>query len=391
VTKQRKRPSLGRSKAVRELDQFDTPPIALAPLFAHEPLLAGVKAICEPFCGLGNLVTDMRARGIVVHASDIQDRSCPESIVLDFLAMTQRPDNCDVLVSNPPFNIALECIEHAWHLGFRLVILLMEPSFMHSAERFERLHPRGHLRRIYPLAERLKDMHDAAYLAKGGKKKSQPRMHAWYVFDRNFYGDATTIPISIKDPTARMPWHNPAAQLIRMLNGDSLTNPPDGGEVRQPDTKPWVVLGISRATWYRQGKPKQESQTHKGSYYRQKSLARSYDDCSVRSIQRQSFVRRYGIPEIGELAWQKILPFGMLENIAKLEHDDQRRFVAQLRELAIALPPQRYWKGTAEAARKSFGPVMGPIFRADPLELKRAAQLVYSSILTELFHGLAAE
>ena len=37
------RPSFGRSKSERGLDQFDTPPIALAPLFAHEPLLAGVK------------------------------------------------------------------------------------------------------------------------------------------------------------------------------------------------------------------------------------------------------------------------------------------------------------------------------------------------------------
>jgi hypothetical protein len=49
------RPSFGRSKEERGLDQFDTPPIALAPLFEHEPLLKGVTAVCEPFCGLGNL------------------------------------------------------------------------------------------------------------------------------------------------------------------------------------------------------------------------------------------------------------------------------------------------------------------------------------------------
>jgi hypothetical protein len=198
-----KRPSFGRSKSERGLDQFDTPPIALGPLFAHEPLLAGVKTICEPFCGLGNLVLAMRARGLVVHASDIQDRGCPDSTVLDFLAMTERPPDCDVLVSNPPFSRILEILEHAWRLGFRVVILLMEPSFMHSAERFERLHQRGHLRRTYPLAERLKDMHDANFK---GKKGSQPRMHCWYVFDRDYCGHATTIPVSINDPTARMPW-----------------------------------------------------------------------------------------------------------------------------------------------------------------------------------------
>ena len=56
------RPSFGRKKSERGLDLFDTPPIALEPLFAHEPLLAGVRAVCEPFCGKGNLVTAMRGR-----------------------------------------------------------------------------------------------------------------------------------------------------------------------------------------------------------------------------------------------------------------------------------------------------------------------------------------
>ena len=120
------RPSFGRSKSEPGLDQFDTPPIALAPLFAHEPLLAGVKPVCEPFCGKGNLVVAMRERGLTVHASDIEDRGCPDSTVLDFLAMTQRPWGCDVLLSNPPYAEAMRIIEHAWALGFRLVILLLK-------------------------------------------------------------------------------------------------------------------------------------------------------------------------------------------------------------------------------------------------------------------------
>ena len=66
-------PSLGRPRKVRGLDQFDTPPIALGPLFEHEPLLVGVTTVCEPFCGKGNLVIAMRARGLTVHASDSRD------------------------------------------------------------------------------------------------------------------------------------------------------------------------------------------------------------------------------------------------------------------------------------------------------------------------------
>ena len=38
----RNRPNFGRKKSERGLDQFDTPPIALPPLFIHETLPAGV-------------------------------------------------------------------------------------------------------------------------------------------------------------------------------------------------------------------------------------------------------------------------------------------------------------------------------------------------------------
>ena len=201
-----KRPSFGRSKSERGLDQFDTPPIALEPLFAHESLLAGVKVICEPFAGKGNLVMAMRARGIAVHASDIQDRGCPDSTVLDFLEMTQRPEGCDVLLSNPPFRPALKIIEHAFKLGFRLVILLLKTQFLNGEKRYARLYARGHLRRVYPFAERIQDMHDARHVAAGGNLTDQNQDHGWFVFDRDYCGCAETIQISIKNPTAHMPW-----------------------------------------------------------------------------------------------------------------------------------------------------------------------------------------
>jgi hypothetical protein len=40
-------------------------------------------------------------------------------------------------------------------------------------------------------------------------------------------------------------------------DNDGLKDPPNGGKMRLPDdqAQPWEALGISRATWYRQGKP----------------------------------------------------------------------------------------------------------------------------------------
>jgi hypothetical protein len=202
----RNRPSFGRTKAERGLDQFDTPPIALKTLFMHEPLLADITSVCEPFSGRGNLVVLMRLYGLTVYASDIEDRGCPGSDILDFLDMTVPPADCYTLISNPAYGRAMDYLEHAWRLGFRLVIFLLPPSFLHSADRFERMHARGHLRRYYPIAERLQGMHDAKHVAAGGKLASQPQIHAWCVFDQDYCGKPEIIPVSIDNPTVRMPW-----------------------------------------------------------------------------------------------------------------------------------------------------------------------------------------
>jgi hypothetical protein len=198
----RGRPSFGRPRAVRGLDLFDTPPIALEPLFEHEPLLAGVKVICEPFAGRGNLVTAMRRRGITVHAADILDRGCPDCAAQDFFAAGGRA-GCGVLVSNPPYSRAMDAIEHALGLGFETVIFLLKVEFLCSATRYERLHKSGHLRRVHVLAERLQGMHDANY---EGRRASQPLMHAWFVIERGYRGPAIINPVSMQRPAERMPW-----------------------------------------------------------------------------------------------------------------------------------------------------------------------------------------
>jgi hypothetical protein len=199
----RRRPSFGRPPAIRGLDLFDTPPCALEPLFEHEPLLAGVSNICEPFCGRGNLVLAMREREIRVHAADILDRGCPASQVRDFFETTERPANCRVLLTNPAYSRAMEAIEHALAIEFDVIIVLLKTQFLNAAERFERLHKPGHLQRVHIISERIQDMHDANFT---GAKASQPQVHGWFVINRNYCGPAVINPISIKKPTERMPW-----------------------------------------------------------------------------------------------------------------------------------------------------------------------------------------
>jgi hypothetical protein len=72
-----------------------------------------------------------------------------------------------------PLRDAMSHLEHAWALRFRVVVLLIPPSFLFTADRYERLHKRGHLCRVHTLAERLQGMHDEAHIASGGRVAGQ--------------------------------------------------------------------------------------------------------------------------------------------------------------------------------------------------------------------------
>ena len=167
----------------------------------------------------------------------------------------------------------------------------------------------------------------------------------------------------------------------------SLENPPDGGKVRLPDAqaKPWEALGISRATWYRQGKPADVDRLASNKYLgRQKSWMGNYD-CSVRTIQRMFFVRRYGIECMWQLAYQECLPLGMLEEIAKWEHEDQHRFIARLLELALGLPWDKQASMSSVEYIKEFGPVFGVLAPIDRGQLKRVARQLHRETEADVF------
>jgi hypothetical protein len=172
----------------------------------------------------------------------------------------------------------------------------------------------------------------------------------------------------MSDETTR----NPAAELVRAIHGDCLANPPSGEKLRQADSqaKPWLGFGISRATWYRIGKPTCESE-FSGCYYRRQRNRADAEECSVRSIQRREFARRYGISEICSLATHHCLPPAMLEEVAKWEHDNQRRFADRLRALAADLP-KRYEPN--DHMRRTFSSFEIVVFPASRLALRRAAR-----------------
>jgi hypothetical protein len=89
----------------------------LALLVPHLPEING--SVWEPACGGGKMVAALRQAGFDVIGSDITDG-------VDFLHYAPPQTGISAIITNPPYLLAREFIEHALHLdGVRVVAMLL--------------------------------------------------------------------------------------------------------------------------------------------------------------------------------------------------------------------------------------------------------------------------
>jgi hypothetical protein len=146
------------SFAERGLDLYETPSVAVEALLRVEYL---PHHIWEPACGRGAIVNVLRSAGHSVVATDIADYGLPITPPgywgRDFLLEPDAPEGTECVLTNPPFQLAEEFVEHALGLS-PLVILLLRLAFMESERRCHILENRG-LARIHVFRKRLPMMH----------------------------------------------------------------------------------------------------------------------------------------------------------------------------------------------------------------------------------------
>jgi len=87
----------------------------------------------------------------------------------------------------------------------------------------------------------------------------------------------------------------------------NLTNPPIGGEA----IRPWETIGMSRATWYRRGKPTTKPTPRITQAHAAKTM-----NVSLRTVQRAARVLRLR-PELGVLIESGHMRIAMAEELAK--------------------------------------------------------------------------
>jgi len=173
--------------AERGLDLYETPPVAVEALLRVEQL---PHCIWEPAAGRGAIVNVLRKHGHAVIASDIHDYGFPLDFVGDFL-QAQALTGCDCIVTNPPYKIAAQFVEHALKLS-PLVIMLHRLAFMESERRCPILEGAG-LARIHVFRKRLPMMHRDQW---AGRKANSGMAFAWFVWDRAHQGHTTIDRIS---------------------------------------------------------------------------------------------------------------------------------------------------------------------------------------------------
>lgn len=133
-----------RRSPPKALDYFPTPPWATRALVEYvlipngfEPWLMGAL---DPCCGEGHMVETLRESFRTVEASDIFDygRGYQVADVLESGVIYN--SHADVIITNPPFNIALEIVLAAlarWR--FEGIFVLVRTAWLESEERYRKL------------------------------------------------------------------------------------------------------------------------------------------------------------------------------------------------------------------------------------------------------------
>ena len=170
-------------------DLYETPECATLALLRVEQL---PKRIWEPACGRGAIVRVLRAHGHEVLASDLIDYCDPTCFYRrNFLLEHKLSKCCECILTNPPFSLAEEFVEHALELC-PYVIMLLRLAFLES-ERRSHILDTGSLARIHVFRRRLPMMHRDGWT---GPKTSSAMAFAWFVWDRGHIGPATINRVS---------------------------------------------------------------------------------------------------------------------------------------------------------------------------------------------------
>lgn len=183
-------PNTTRKEDKDSADLYSTPTVALdtiKPYLIKDLENNRMNYILEPCSGLEQ-ITDYLERlgnnssdfGTEVDTNDLHDYGFNKTYNVDFLSNTNIPDDYDLIVTNPPYNKAVEFVlkgfEHApiqWHF--------LRMSFLEGQKRYQELFSLGKLSDVYIFTFRVS-------CPKGVDMEPSPNSvcYCWMRFDKNY-------------------------------------------------------------------------------------------------------------------------------------------------------------------------------------------------------------
>lgn len=124
------------SEQVREKDDYyATPPKAVEALLKREKFN---PYVLEPAVGGGSIADVLKSHGHKVQSMDIVDRGYQGTEVRDFLSVTKEDlICCPDIITNPPYSIATEFVEHSLDISMDSVkvAMLLKIQFLETKKR----------------------------------------------------------------------------------------------------------------------------------------------------------------------------------------------------------------------------------------------------------------
>ena len=167
-------------------DYYATEPKATELLLERETF---TEQVWECACGGGHMSETLKNNGYKVFSSDIVDRGCPDTHIINFLKHNEQ-NNFDI-ITNPPYKFAKEFVEHALDIsepGVK-VAMFLKLTFLEGKARkklFEKYPPK----KVYVSSARLQCAKNGDF-EKYGKGVGTAVAYGWYIWEKGFDGKPT--------------------------------------------------------------------------------------------------------------------------------------------------------------------------------------------------------
>lgn len=206
-----------RQSDPRALDFFPTPPWATRALF-YEVIGAAAlqgKTVWEPAAGLGTMSEVLAEFASKVIASDVHDYGKGHLVgsfvgegadVIHASEASRLEREIDWVITNPPFNVALEFAQRGLAVARCGVALLVRSVWSEGGERYRELFSKNPPTQIAQFCERV-----PMVAGRWDPKASTATSYAWYVWK---------LPAVIGRPRTEFVWIPPGTRVKRSMPDD---------------------------------------------------------------------------------------------------------------------------------------------------------------------------